>query len=104
MISRARDKTPRSLSDASPGDVVRVRLIVFELVRSRCWDLPLREGDTLQLVDASDAGVVVSRLDGSRLVVPSECALFIGVETIAAGAPSTEQPAARTRERRKVSR
>jgi hypothetical protein len=82
VIARIPESPPLCLADAKPGDLVQVRLIVFELVRSRCWHLPLREGDTVRFVETGDEAVTVSRLDGTHLAVPSECARFIGVERI----------------------
>lgn len=86
---------PRCLSDSEPGDLLQVRLIVFELVRSRCWDLTLREGDLLRYIEDVEAGVAVSTLDGTRVTVPHECARFIGVRLL-----SQETRAAPRRERR----
>lgn len=83
MIARAPEPSPRCLSDAEPGDLVRVRLIVFELVRSRCWDLPLREGDMLQYIDGGGRDITVARLDGTRVLVPYECARFVGIDLVA---------------------
>lgn len=84
MIARIPDSPPLCLADATPGDLVQVRLIVFELVRSRCWHLPLREGDTLRFVQSGDETVTVARLDGSQVDVPHECARFIGVQRLTA--------------------
>jgi hypothetical protein len=74
--------SPRCLSDSKPGDLLQVRLIVFELVRSRCWDLTLQEGDLLRYVEDVEGGIRISRLDGTRVTVPLECARFIGVRLV----------------------
>lgn len=68
-----------SLSEAARGVPVEVRVIVFEMVRHQCWALALRVGDVVRRLDAEGDAVVVELSDGKRVVVPRECADFIGV-------------------------
>lgn len=69
----------RSLVQVSPGELIRVQLIVFEFARASCWGLGIRQGETLRCVAAGEDNVTVVRKDGSRLRVPAECARFVAV-------------------------
>jgi hypothetical protein len=70
----------RSLASLELGDLVEIRVILFELVRSQCWGLRISEGDVVQCLGNGDGFVTVARADGSRTEISEECAAFIGVE------------------------
>lgn len=70
----------RSLADATPGELIRVQLIVFEFARTSCWDLGIRQGEVLRCTEAGEAMVTVVRKDGGHLRVPTECARFVAIQ------------------------
>lgn len=86
----------RSLADASPGDLVRVQLIVFEFARTSCWDLGIRRGEVLRCVGTGDDGVRVVRKDGSDLRVPAECARFVAISSADEEVPARESTVGRS--------
>ena len=70
-----------TLEDSRTGDLVRVDGFVGEVGNPRCgWSgLFLRQGEILQCIDYGRNGVTVARTDGSRTVIPAECAGSVGV-------------------------
>lgn len=80
MIVPQEDGPARYLMELDPGDLVQVRFVAFEFVRSEGWDLPIRPGEVLQLIEERSDGVMVARPDGSRIFVPEDCARLIGVQ------------------------
>ena len=70
-----------TLEDSSPGDLMEVEIIRVEWASPRCgWtDRYVRRGETLQCLDAGEEGVTLARGDGSRMVIPHECASSICV-------------------------
>lgn len=78
--SRRNGEAVRSLAEVTPGELIRVQLIVFEFARTSCWDLGIRQGEVLRCEDGGVTGMTVIRKDGSRLHVPRECARFVAVE------------------------
>jgi hypothetical protein len=80
VILRESRMPARSLASLELGDLVEIRVILFELVRSQCWGLRISEGDVVQCLGNGDGFVTVARADGSRTDISEECAAFIGVE------------------------
>jgi Fe2+ transport system protein FeoA len=74
-----------TLSAARPGSQYRVTSLLFSLVRKRCRDLGIAEGDTLRCLANGPGGVSLSRTDGRRLVLEREHGWFVQVEPVAAG-------------------
>lgn len=77
----ARFNGGRTLADSSPGDLVRVELVRVGVTMPRCgWmDRHVRPGETLQCVDDGEAGLMLARSDGTRLMIPHDCARSVGV-------------------------
>ena len=82
VISFPTPGSSRSLADASPGDLVEVDVIAFDFVRTACWHLSIRPGETLQCLDRRPDSVLAARSNGVRVCVPHDCARFIGTRRI----------------------
>lgn len=95
MIVPQGEGSTRYLVELEPGDLAQVRFVAFEFVRTEGWDLPIRPGEVLQLIEERSEGVIVARPDGSRIFVPQECARLIGVQK---AGPHLESPGTRRRE------
>lgn len=76
--------TRPSLADASRGDILEIRFVLFGLIRSRCWDLGLQPGDVLRHLGRRKGGVAVAEAGGRRILVPDECAPFVAVRSLGA--------------------
>lgn len=91
LIAPTDGQPPSTLADADPGDLIRVRLTLFEFVSHSCWGIDLQPGEVLQCLDQEDGQVLVARRDGSRLTIDADCARFVAVEPFQ-GPLSTDEP------------
>lgn len=98
IVPDHRMPTP-SLAGLDLGDIVEIRVILFDLVRSHCWGMNIAVGDVVQCLGTKNGHVLVARADGSRTSVPEECAAFIGVEPFELFESPSEVEALRPRPR-----
>jgi len=64
-----------------PEHSFTVRRIFFGLVRDRCLDMGLREGQRIRCIDRTSDEVVIERTDGSMQRLELPYAWFIEVES-----------------------
>lgn len=67
----------RSMAAASPGERFRVRRIHFGLVRDRCSELGIREGDVLRCLRSSAHEVVVQFPERHTAALELDYARFV---------------------------
>lgn len=66
----------------NPDRFFKVRTIIFGLVRDRCHDLGLLEGQEIRCIDRTPERVVFQRADGLRQELELPYAWFIEVEAV----------------------
>lgn len=68
-----------NLATAAPGESFHVRRIHFGLVRDRCADLGMREGDLLRCLRVTAGEVVVEFPEGHTTALELDYARFVEV-------------------------
>lgn len=69
-----------SLLDATPGQAVAVRTILFDLLREECARLGLRPGQTIRVGERTDSHVAVAVPGESTVHLRREWVRFIEVD------------------------
>ena len=77
--------TPSSLAAVAPGDAVIVQRVLFELLRDKCSDLDVREGDALHCQAVGDARIFLRTADGRLVACRRDWARFVEVTLSSAG-------------------
>jgi hypothetical protein len=71
-----------ALAAAEHGVDYRITDIVFSMVRDRCRDLSLAEGEEIRCVDNQPSFLCLERSDGCRVSLERHYAWFVQVEPI----------------------
>jgi hypothetical protein len=69
-----------ALGAAEPGARYRISDLVFSLVRDRCRELGLEEGDEIRCLENRRWWLELERPDGSSVLLESDYAWFVQVE------------------------
>jgi hypothetical protein len=80
-------RPPHPLSSAHPGSRYRITRVLFELVRDRCHEKGLHEGDEVICLERRKRTVTVERTDRQRVQLEWEYAWFIQVRETTEPAP-----------------
>jgi len=66
-----------SLASVAPGERVRVTEIFFQIVRNRCWELGIRDGDVLECLETDDEAVLLRHPRRGVVSIERSCARFV---------------------------
>lgn len=75
-----------SLANARPGLRYRICELALSMVRDRCRDLGLEQGDEVTCLEAGRWSICLERLDGRRVNLERDYAWFVQVEALRAPA------------------
>ena len=76
-----------TLAAAKPGAPYRITDLVFSMVRDRCRELGLAEGDEIRCVENGRRSLCLERSDGRRVSLDRDYAWFVQVEPLGSPAP-----------------
>lgn len=66
-----------SLADVRPGEVVRITEIFFQMVRNRCWEAGIFEGDVVRCREVDRNLIVLVHPERRKVVLERSCARFV---------------------------
>lgn len=72
------------LANARPGLRYRICDLAFSMVRDRCRDLGLEQGQDVTCIEAGRWSICLERLDGRRVNLERDYAWFVQVEDLRA--------------------
>jgi hypothetical protein len=90
MISPASDGL-QSLAATSADEVVEIRRILFDALRSLCADLDLHEGDVVHCQAGTASHIWLNTMQGRRVAIERDWARFIQVVQAQPGASDWAQ-------------
>ena len=72
----------RSLAFATPGELVKVEIILFDALRARCAELGIAAGDTLRCRSINHSLMTFETSRGRTVALEREWARFIQIDPI----------------------
>jgi hypothetical protein len=71
-----------ALASAKRGSRYRIKQLVFAMVRDRCADLGLHQGDEVDCIDNRGWAVHLQASDGRSVILDQDFAWFVEVELV----------------------
>jgi hypothetical protein len=71
-----------ALASAKAGAHYRITQLVFAMVRDRCHEIGLHEGDEVACIDNRDWALDLEKSDGRRVILERQYAWFVSVDRV----------------------
>lgn len=93
----ATDSDAHSLAEVRPGQVVEITEIFFQIVRNRCWELGIFEGEVFECVAVDGEEIVLIHPRRGTVEVSVDCARFVLTTPARIGGRRRRSPGSRRR-------